>query len=461
MYRFKPCMEYVKHGSSSRSTSNQWAKVASNLKWSINKEGFKSFCGLDYGSSWLLSAWFRHWCSVLSLTVVTCVDHGEGIFKSERERKGVASNVVMSDLHGVDDQHPKPGMRTDSSHSSPVTQLTNKAGGEYNVYGNESGKLNSPPIGNIPSPMSFANLVNGDSRRKTVNFHPLFTPAKNGVDLYVSKESVSVVNDRFNNKVYGFFLGKRMAYHVVENYVKNTWTKFGLGKSMKIKDVFFFKFGSKDMMEAMLESDPWLIRNVPLILKQWTPDANIMKDDVFNIPVWVKFHDVPITAFTEDGLSVIATKLSNPLMLDSYTAAMCIDSWGRASYTRAMVELKDDVELRDTIVVVVPKFSGRGGNQTPSTNSTPVVARINDLERQMLDGKLVTVDDHGKPLKMEVELPNDETSRYMSSTIGGRGLFEDDLDCYDGYEAQVYDLPEQMQTFCDQFGIRLRSRVRK
>ncbi|GJV22329.1 hypothetical protein Tco_1371349 [Tanacetum coccineum] len=72
------------------------------------------------------------------------------------------------------------------------------------------------------------------------------------------------------------------------------------------------------------------------------------------------FYDVPITAFTEDGLSAIATKLGSPFMLDSYTDAMCTDSYSRASYARAMIQLKADVDLRDTIVVVVPKFTGEG-----------------------------------------------------------------------------------------------------
>ncbi|GJU63828.1 hypothetical protein Tco_1245663 [Tanacetum coccineum] len=62
----------------------------------------------------------------------------------------------------------------------------------------------------------------------------------------------------------------------------------------------------------------------------------------------------------------------------------------------------------------------RGGNKTPSTNATHVVAKINEPERQMLNGKLVLVNEHGKPLEMkdEVELSDDETSRYMSSTGG-------------------------------------------
>ncbi|GKF13126.1 hypothetical protein Tco_0051052, partial [Tanacetum coccineum] len=42
----------------------------------------------------------------------------------------------------------------------------------------------------------------------------------------------------------------------------------------------------------------------------------------------------------------------------------------------------------------------QGGNQTPSTNATRVVAKINELGRQMLDGKLMLVDEHGKSLEM-------------------------------------------------------------
>ncbi|GJY86090.1 RNA-directed DNA polymerase, eukaryota, partial [Tanacetum coccineum] len=115
-----------------------------------------------------------------------------------------------------------------------------------------------------------------------------------------------------------------------------------------------------DGIDATIVDGSWLIQNVTLILKKKTPDANIMKEDVCNILVWVKFHDIPITAFTKDSLSVIATKLSTPLMLYYYTSAMCTDSLGRLSYARAMVELRAYVELKDTLVVVVPKFVCKG-----------------------------------------------------------------------------------------------------
>ncbi|GJU12182.1 hypothetical protein Tco_1134578 [Tanacetum coccineum] len=83
---------------------------------------------------------------------------------------------------------------------------------------------------------------------------------------------------------------------------------------------------------------------------------NLLKEDVGNVLFWVKFHGIPMTTFSEDGLSANATKLGTPLMRKSYTSDMCMQSWGRISYTRAMIDLPADVELKDTIVVAMPKL---------------------------------------------------------------------------------------------------------
>nr|GEY24690.1 putative reverse transcriptase domain-containing protein [Tanacetum cinerariifolium] len=61
-------------------------------------------------------------------------------------------------------------------------------------------------------------------------------------------------------------------------------------------------------------------------------------------------------SFCEDGLSDIATKRVALLMLDYYTSDMCMKSWGKSRYARAMIELRADVELKDTIVVAMPKL---------------------------------------------------------------------------------------------------------
>nr|GEZ46448.1 hypothetical protein [Tanacetum cinerariifolium] len=68
----------------------------------------------------------------------------------------------------------------------------------------------------------------------------------------------------------------------------------------------------------------------------------------------------PLLLTIDDGLSVIAIKLDTPLMIHSYTSGMCMQSWSESSYVRAMIEFRANVELKDTIVVPIPKLVGEG-----------------------------------------------------------------------------------------------------
>ncbi|GKF56960.1 hypothetical protein Tco_0170497, partial [Tanacetum coccineum] len=150
-------------------------------------------------------------------------------------------------------------------------------------------------------------------------------PRTSYANLFTAAPTISAW---FANTVYGFFLGKRVAYPVVANYVRNTWGKYRLVKSMlnSSTEIFSFQFSSMDGLDAMLENSPWFIRKNPLIRKKWNPNVNLLKEDVGNVSVWVKLHGVYVTAFSEDGLNAISTKLGTPLMLESYTSDMCMQS---------------------------------------------------------------------------------------------------------------------------------------
>ncbi|GJY56280.1 putative reverse transcriptase domain-containing protein [Tanacetum coccineum] len=156
---------------------------------------------------------------------------------------------------------------------------------------------NSPGVSN-----SYANVTSKPSR-KSVNFRTLFTPGGNGVDVVVPVESIKLLANGF------------LIQHMVSSW-ENGW----------LTPLFSFQFSSMDGLNAMLENGLWFIRNNLLILKKWNPDVNLLKEDVRNVQVWVKLHGVPVTTFSEDGLSAIATKLDTPLMLDSYTSDMCLQS---------------------------------------------------------------------------------------------------------------------------------------
>ncbi|GJW78319.1 polypyrimidine tract-binding protein homolog 2 isoform X1 [Tanacetum coccineum] len=116
---------------------------------------------------------------------------------------------------------------------------------------------------------------------------------------------------------------KKVAFQLVQNYVSNTWSKFGFQKVTRDDDdVYYFKFTSRTGLGQVLEKGPWLIQNQPIILTKWSPNMSLSRDKVTKVPVWVKVHKVPVVAYSEDGLSIIVTQLGKPIMLDTFTNAM-------------------------------------------------------------------------------------------------------------------------------------------
>ncbi|GKA77120.1 hypothetical protein Tco_0783581 [Tanacetum coccineum] len=116
-----------------------------------------------------------------------------------------------------------------------------------------------PPIstpvttaGNAPGKSSYANITDKPSGKK-VNVRTLFTPRGNGINVVVPVDSIRPISERFANTSYGFFLGKKVAYSVVANYVRNTWDKYGLVRSMfsSSTGLFSFQFSSIDGLDAM------------------------------------------------------------------------------------------------------------------------------------------------------------------------------------------------------------------
>nr|GFB00807.1 hypothetical protein [Tanacetum cinerariifolium] len=69
-----------------------------------------------------------------------------------------------------------------------------------------------------------------------------------------------------------------------------------------------------------------MIHGVLIFLNKWSPSMSLLKEELSRVPVWVKFHDVPIIAYTSDGLSLIAKKIGSLMMLDSYMNSMCLES---------------------------------------------------------------------------------------------------------------------------------------
>ncbi|GJS93363.1 probable 6-phosphogluconolactonase 1 [Tanacetum coccineum] len=121
-----------------------------------------------------------------------------------------------------------------------------------------------------------------------------------GVNISIPRKVVEKVSTRFEHTLYGYFIGKRMAFPVVEYYARNNWAKHGLKRiMMNSKGFFFFKFDSRAGLEAVLEGGPWLIRKSSDILKKLFDGSEIAQRRMTRLRYGLNCIDVPIQSFFE------------------------------------------------------------------------------------------------------------------------------------------------------------------
>ncbi|GJS82036.1 putative reverse transcriptase domain, reverse transcriptase zinc-binding domain protein [Tanacetum coccineum] len=255
--------------------------------------------------------------------------------------ESVKSNVEQPSQH--DDGNPLMPMRQvqfgtkrgDAMHEKPVNEtqppkddgqrLTSDTWEDPNVCATKPTEATP----SSPQKKSFLNVVTKETKNPTnlkVNFRSLVNSEQvENSDCVLPVEHVIAAQNKFANSLICFFVGKKVAFQLVQNYVSNTWSKFGFQKVMcDDDDVYYFKFTSMTGLEQ------------------------------------VKVHKVPVVAYSKDGLSLIATQIGKPIMFDAFTNAMCAEPWGRLGFARALIEVTTEIELKHEVTMVVPVVDGEG-----------------------------------------------------------------------------------------------------
>ncbi|GKA83256.1 hypothetical protein Tco_0804851 [Tanacetum coccineum] len=115
-----------------------------------------------------------------------------------------------------------------------------------------------------------------------------------------------------------------------------------------------------------------------------------------------------------------------------------------------------------------------------SPSTTPIIEKIDKMEKLIIEGKVTLVDNEGKLLKKvdddsedEVASVDNDMAKLLAKkdSYGTQSLLEQWKDSYehDDYEYDPYDdkmyegqeIPEKLQAFCDNLDISVRDRKKK
>ena len=94
--------------------------------------------------------------------------------------------------------------------------------------GVDSEKSNNKNVGgptNLPgsATTSFADMFKDKTHKKIVKISEMRNEQYvEGANVAIPSEAVDEVRSRFANTLYGYFIGKRLVFPIVENYVRNT-----------------------------------------------------------------------------------------------------------------------------------------------------------------------------------------------------------------------------------------------
>ncbi|PWA64646.1 zinc knuckle CX2CX4HX4C [Artemisia annua] len=379
----------------------------------------------------------------------------------------------MNVVTGTIDKNPGTN---DINHSDSVSPNS-----ESHVVGKNVGKhgdsdLNMPNMStqSSPTPLSFADMLKDKTTKKIVRISEMRNEhCVAGANVTISLEVVDEISSRFANTLYGYFIGKRLAFPIVENYVKNTWAKLGLQRVM-LNNGFFFCFnlqpkrdwrGKKWKGNQPARQVDGVRLQKPKVQYYYRPiskpnngastsQPNIVKkfyinDNIDMVSLRISFdalsNDNNIFE-TGDGIWSADTGGTNEIIDVNDDSGTFKDDINNNKDVQVKnnnwvedinpLDLKKSFKKRDSVsdpvigstcTPEVISSSSKTTSPSPSKH-TSIVEKIVKLEKLIIDGKATLLDDNGKPIPVaddsddEVFEPNDPMSSYFSSAGGHNKL---------------------------------------
>ncbi|GMP66456.1 hypothetical protein CsSME_00026814 [Camellia sinensis var. sinensis] len=106
------------------------------------------------------------------------------------------------------------------------------------------------------------------------------------------------------------------------------------------------KFKNENVVDCILSEGPYFLGEKLINFKKWEPGLHLSKCLFSFFPIWVKFFNVPLELWTEEGLSFVASVIGKPLFLDEPTRLK-----SRLTFARVCVEVDATKEIPNSFKI--------------------------------------------------------------------------------------------------------------
>ncbi|GKA71724.1 zinc knuckle CX2CX4HX4C containing protein [Tanacetum coccineum] len=93
-----------------------------------------------------------------------------------------------------------------------------------------------------------------------------------------------------------------------------------------------------------------MVTNV-LLCQKWNPEIGMRVTELEKLPLCVKLMNIPMEAWSVEGIRALASGIDTPIVMDNTTAHMCQYGNGRSDYARVLIEVDAKKEIKSVIKV--------------------------------------------------------------------------------------------------------------
>nr|GEV82469.1 zinc knuckle CX2CX4HX4C [Tanacetum cinerariifolium] len=174
---------------------------------------------------------------------------------------------------------------------------------------------------------------------------------ENGNEFVIfDDEMINKGSKKWHLTLCGYFVGYKMIIIELRYNIRRIWSRHGFKEVIKNDcGVFFLKFHNEKGMNFAVNNGPWIVNNKHLVLQKWDINMCIDKTEPDKLPLWVKLCNIPLEAWTVNGISALVSRIVKPLIMDAVTASICKLGVGRIGFARVLVEIQAKKGLHDKI----------------------------------------------------------------------------------------------------------------
>ncbi|GKC80829.1 RNA-directed DNA polymerase, eukaryota, reverse transcriptase zinc-binding domain protein [Tanacetum coccineum] len=184
-------------------------------------------------------------------------------------------------------------------------------------------------------------------------YKPTVIEEDGGEFVVFDEELVSKGSNKWKLTVYGKFVGCFMPENALRYHLRRMWSKYGfVDVQVDSYGGCYCKFRNEEDMGKVIELGPWIVNHKPFFVQKWDPNIGLSKKEETKIPLWAKMKNIPLEAWTKDGISALASSLGKPIRMDYVTAQACTAGRGRADFARVLVEFEAKKGFKEHIDIL-------------------------------------------------------------------------------------------------------------